>query len=844
MAELLPAAVLSSPAYLSPEQCQGGDPDARSDLYSLGAVLYELVTGTPPFAAATLEEAAPQHLHLLPPPPRQFRPDLPASLQAIILSCLAKSPEERFGTVSELAAALRQIQSSLSAPIAAGATAASAPVPAAALASATAFQRELAPSPQIQVLDAQGRMLQTVSLTKAGLTVGRAPENDVCLDDPAIGRNHLLIAWHDPEVLATDLGSSTATLLGSQRLPPFVQQTWDGRAVLSIGPFRLKLLPAAPEDPALQGQHNTASAIGLATPPPGVGRIGVRLDPERLTLTPGDSAVVAVTISNYGGTLDRLSMAVTGVPSAWVRGAQHTAQLSPGAEASIPLTIEVPRVPESLPGDYQVSVRARSATNPNESGTADARWTVLSYNACEIQITPNQVSDHSVAEYQVTLRNEGNTQAGYMLSAADEDHMLKYSFAQDQALLKPGQFVTVPLTVRAPRRLFGSEQAHAFRVQADIPSEHSESATAQFVQRALMPIWLPLALALLLLLAVVVNRVMPSISGGAAAAATAAPAGLPTAGAAIAAPTALPTAGAAIAAPTALPTALPTAAPTLTAEPGAPVVNLFSVGPQVVGSGQPVMVIWDVQGAERVTISQFGDVPPQGQREHRPEQTTDYRLVAVAGGKSTTRIERVNVVAPSAVVEPSVVPSPVPTGVPAPPEPSAALPSPAPVPPASVNLLDLAPGARWQADNQSIRFGQPASNPEQGGWADFANNVTLENGQPYPVALYTVPTTNTGGYIEGEFTIPEIQAGQFFLAEIGFGPEARTSSVLVTIRFSGEVILQGTKQPNGSLTPISIDLAHLVGRSGRLTLRVDGSGGTAQDGIYWIQPRIDVPSRP
>jgi hypothetical protein len=56
-------------------------------------------------------------------------------------------------------------------------------------------------------------------------------------------------------------------------------------------------------------------------------------------------------------------------------------------------------------------------------------------------------------------------------------------------------------------------------------------------------------------------------------------------------------------------------------------------------------------------ITQFGDVPPQGQREHRPEQTTDYRLIAEGGGLTTTRVERVNVVAPTPVVEPSVAPS-------------------------------------------------------------------------------------------------------------------------------------------------------------------------------------------
>ena len=830
MAQLLPAARALPPAYLSPEQCQGRDLDGRSDIYSLGIVLYELVAGAPPFAAATFEEAAPEHLHMLPPPPRQHRPDLPATLDAIIVRCLAKPPEQRFGTAGELATALRQAQRSsppAPTPAAAGAASAPAPQPATFVAGAALSQDTPAPSPQVQVRDEQGRVLQTVNLTKAGLTVGRAPENDVCLDDAAIARNHLLIAWRDPQVLVTDLGSSTATFLGSQRLTRFVQQPWDGRAVLNVGPFRLKLLQAAPDEPTLQGQHDTAWIIGAATSPVGVGRFGVRLDPEQLTITPGESAVVRATIFNHGSTMDRLSVVVTGIPSVWVNGAEQAVQLSPGAEATIPLTIEVPREPASLPKDYQLSARARSEMNRDESDSAVAHLTVLPYSACDLRVTPNKVSDRTVAEYQVTVRNEGNTPAHYLLFAADDDQLLKYTFAQNQILLKPGELVTVPLTVRAPQHLVGGDQPHKIVVRADIRNGPSASDTAQFIQRALVPVWLPVALVLLALFAALIRLVSPSTGGSV---------------------------------PTGVATAAPTVEPTPTAEPGAPVVNLFTVAPQAVEAGQPVLVSWDVQGAERVTISQFGDVPPQGQREHRPEQTTDYRLVATGGGKTTTRIERVNIVAPSAVVEPSVAPSPVSSAVPSPvpsavpppvpietlpPAPTTAPePTSAPPPPAPINLLDLAPSASWQSNNRPIRFGRPASDPERGGWADFASNVTLEDGQPYPVALYTVPTTNTAGYIEGEFTIPQIQAGQFFLADIGFGPDAHTAVVTVTVRFSGEIIWQGTKQPNGSLTPIAVDLAHLVGRAGRLILRVEGSGGTARDGIYWIRPRIDVPSPP
>jgi hypothetical protein len=98
--------VMGTPAYMSPEQCQGAPLDARSDLYSLGVVLYEVATGAPPFAVKSLSEAVFKHISAPPPPPRQLRPDLPLELEQVILRCLAKKPEERYATGTELAQAL------------------------------------------------------------------------------------------------------------------------------------------------------------------------------------------------------------------------------------------------------------------------------------------------------------------------------------------------------------------------------------------------------------------------------------------------------------------------------------------------------------------------------------------------------------------------------------------------------------------------------------------------------------------------------------------------------------------------------------------------------------------
>ncbi len=98
--------VLGTPYYMSPEQIDGCETDGRSDLWSLGAVLFEMVSGRKPFGGATFASLASE---ILAGPPRKLRKvrfDAPEELEAIIEKCLAKSPADRFASVGELAKAL------------------------------------------------------------------------------------------------------------------------------------------------------------------------------------------------------------------------------------------------------------------------------------------------------------------------------------------------------------------------------------------------------------------------------------------------------------------------------------------------------------------------------------------------------------------------------------------------------------------------------------------------------------------------------------------------------------------------------------------------------------------
>jgi serine/threonine protein kinase len=100
--------LMGTPIYMSPEQCRGTKAvDHRSDMYSLGVIFYEMLVGHPPFVSEGFGELVNMHLNVTPTPPRNYRPDVPESLDAMVMKMLAKNPDERYPDMPTLQAALK-----------------------------------------------------------------------------------------------------------------------------------------------------------------------------------------------------------------------------------------------------------------------------------------------------------------------------------------------------------------------------------------------------------------------------------------------------------------------------------------------------------------------------------------------------------------------------------------------------------------------------------------------------------------------------------------------------------------------------------------------------------------
>ena len=101
--------IIGTAQYLSPEQARGAPVDQTSDLYSVGVVLYEMLTGQVPFTGDTPLEIAMKHLSEVPKPPSELRPDVPHDLDSIVLRALAKDPADRYASAEEMDADLKRV---------------------------------------------------------------------------------------------------------------------------------------------------------------------------------------------------------------------------------------------------------------------------------------------------------------------------------------------------------------------------------------------------------------------------------------------------------------------------------------------------------------------------------------------------------------------------------------------------------------------------------------------------------------------------------------------------------------------------------------------------------------
>src|SRR5215831_6578618 len=466
--------VFGSLPYMSPEQSRWATVDARTDIYSLGVVLYEAVTGLVPFQVKTLKDAMDKHISAPPPPPRSVAPQLPADLETIILRCLAKTPDDRFASANELSLALARLG-----------------------------LEESQVRPGWSDSERQSPVVRLRDDKRAATPVVKADAPSAVSTPPQ--RKSYFVKL-DPKEAST-LGA------GAPAAPPSVDVKVAGQPPRAdnkqinviVNPERGPRPSALPPDldkPQPAGSADVQSR-----------RIRVALEKETLALTPGVPTVLPVSVVNAGSRVDFLTVTVEGVPEKWIEIPPSPPQLTPNAGATVPVKITVPKSSKSRAGDYVAIVRARSYYDHAESSTATGRWIVLPFAAASLDVSPSRVRGWRTAKVQATLSNEGNAPVRLAVSARDEERALRYAIAEREVMLEPGERKALMLGVKGPFRFIGSSETRPFSVQAapvtgttPLSAITPQIAQAQFVQRAAVPTFVPPAL---LALAIAIYALWP-----------------------------------------------------------------------------------------------------------------------------------------------------------------------------------------------------------------------------------------------------------------------------------------------------------------------------------------------
>jgi serine/threonine protein kinase len=653
---------MGTPAYMSPEQALGQPTDVRSDVYSLGVLLFELATGKLPFPIKTLTEAVRYHNTEAPPNPRSINQDIPLTLEQVILNAMEKNPIQRIPSAGALAKALEVLHTQpteITEPTVLGT----------AVSLITQYQQSLieprGPSilkefatpvsltkDTIQVLSG-GKTTQSVPMKAGGLSVGRESDNDIVLNDPKTSRHHTRIEFDGNNYQVIDLNSSNGSYLANTRLLPGIPEIWSPDKALRVGDTWLRLVKTSPAAGAAAGTVLTSSMgksidANLFRSSAGQGRVGIYLNPGEFSVEPGQNLSLPIVLLNQGSLVDQFNVSVSGIPEAWVKGGVKTAQLMPGDQKELSIDIQPPRAPQSKAGSYPLTVSASSQDDPSQVAQVKTNLTVSSYSQFSSQLQPQKIAAGQVG--RVTISNQGNLQESFKLDWKDRADELNFRSKQDQLTILEGM-ETIAEFKAAPRkkRLIGGEKSHTFTVQVTPSKGSSQTHNGEVVSRGMIPVWvIPLFLFMCILVSGGAYKIYPTL--------------FPT-------PTLTQT-----------PKLTATLTPSPSPLPGAPVFDEWCIYPDnqpptqfkncpsqvIVTKGQMVIIQWSVSNTESqsVQLSPLGNRDSSGKEQYLPLETTDFKLSASNHGVSWEQTIKVIVELPTST--PTEIPTSTSTPTPPP----------------------------------------------------------------------------------------------------------------------------------------------------------------------------------
>ena len=525
--------VMGTLDYMSPEQCMGEELDGRSDIYSLGIVLYQAVTGNVPFETTNLSTAIRSHMEMAPPPPTIYRSDLPDSVVRIIERSLEKHPADRYHTADDMARALRSVMENLPP------NRQSIHYFDASLGAGIAQGQEADESYDKIIIAHRQRPSQTIELTNDFLTIGRLPENDLQLEADKVSRYHARLEREPDGWKVIDLGSSNGTRLDGNKLLPDIPHRWNPNAKLRIGPFQLRFVASGSQRrsrpkisqsrprPAQQFGGGQASVQIVAGAGPSMGppvrndsltgepaqsrgsdQVIITTKPTSMLVKLEEYGVglgneIQVSLLNQTGKVDHFTVEVEGIPFEWVKIPRDTVQLMPNVSDTLTIIIKPARESRTRAGQYRYHIQVRAKSTGTRVASKSGQITIAPFDGFSAELHPPRIKNGQ--SVRLILANEGNQAMNYTLYGRDPAEELLFTGNGREISIEPGDDIVLKMEINAKRRPWlGQNLIHDFNININnADDEELQSLPGRLTVTPRLPRWFVPVVALLLILSVI-----------------------------------------------------------------------------------------------------------------------------------------------------------------------------------------------------------------------------------------------------------------------------------------------------------------------------------------------------
>ena len=500
---------IGTPAYMSPEQCQALPLDGRTDIYAVGIMMFQLLTGQLPYQVSTITEALQQHVHAPIPDPRNINEHISPSLATIIRRALSKDPDDRYQSADLLALDVRQ---ELNKYVNKGGNSDNKETALVTIldqikdyeeSTRIGLQaiRQVTPAPYPQLLVVHRNEpgnLQVFPLQRRRIRIGRGKSCDIQLPDSVVSNEHAILDTEDGQSWRiTDVSRNGIRLFG-ERLLSGMPEPWPENEPAGIGPFSLVWIPGTeilrPFEPETRLPAATAVIEGQVT---NITRMQtsfgeVTLQPATLKLAPGQYGTVQVQVLNVSRTIQQLRPKIEGLPEDWIHIQLPTDRetfelMDRGGKVTFPISIRLPEARQTRAGERSFKLNLH-----NQDGELSYAISGLLIITPVVDIRPDTFPTHvtNQGRIRVKTQNRGNIPTTVIISAVPSELGLLIEPSSQRVVVPVGEDVSSEFQVSAKRPKWGMDRRYGYAFEFDVQDQDVPRQSGQLEAKARLPVWM------------------------------------------------------------------------------------------------------------------------------------------------------------------------------------------------------------------------------------------------------------------------------------------------------------------------------------------------------------------